>query len=209
MIENKDRKYWFGASDTKYVMNENHSTATWQGFWAEKCGVAVKDSETIYTATGTAFEHPILDAVDKDINKDRQIILEEKRIRVNYDGDKDGIIFEVKTHKAENDFMTKNATYQFLPKHIYGQVQVQMYVWKEAFERGMVLEKFDKLYVLEYPLYEADFVEETDIDFKRIKFHKVKYDKCFIKEYKKKLEPLTEELLQVIRDGEKTEEHIF
>lgn len=209
MIENKDRKYWFGASDTKYVLNDNHTTATWQDFWMEKCGVIKKESDTIYTATGTAFEHPILEAIDKNINLDRQVTLEEKRLRVNYDGDMNGIIFEVKTHKAENNFMTKNATYQFLPKHIYGQVQVQMYVWKEAFERGLVLDKFDKLYVVEYPLYEADFVEDVEVDYKRIKFHKVKYDKGFIKEYQRKLEPLTEELVKVIKDAEETEKHIF
>lgn len=196
MITDFDRSGWFGASDTKHVMADNHHTKTWQDFWDEKCGRLVKDDESLATYTGTIFEHPILDAIDKSINKDRQIILEDKRLRVNYDGDKDGVVFEVKTHKGGKDFLTKNAIYQFLPKYIFGQVQVQMYVWKTAYERGLIEDEYKKLYVVEYPLYSEDYEGEPEVDFKRIKFHKVKYDKGFIKLYLKKLEPLTERLME-------------
>ena len=196
MITDYSRDGWFGASDTKNVMLDNHDTVTWQKFWDEKCGRIVNDFSSKETFTGTAFEHPILNAIDESINKDRQIILEDMRLRVNYDGDKDGIIYEVKTHRGDKDFLTKNAIYQFLPKYIFGQVQVQMYVWKTAYERELIDDKYKKLYVVEYPLYAEDYEGEPEVDFNRIKFHKVTYDKGFIKLYRKKLEPLVERLLE-------------
>lgn len=196
MITDYTRDGWFGASDTKNIMLDNHETKTWQAFWDEKCGRLVKDFSSRETYTGTVFEHPILKAIDESINLDRQIILDDMRLRVNYDGDKDGIIYEVKTHRGDKVFLTKNALYQFLPKYIFGQVQVQMYVWKTAYERGLIEDKFKKLYVVEYPLYAEDYNGEPEVDFNRIKFHKVSYDKGFIKMYKKKLEPLVERLLE-------------
>lgn len=196
MITDLSRDGWFGASDTKYVMRDNHDTKSWQDFWDEKCGRTVKDVATIGTNTGTMFEHPILDSIDGGITKDRQIILRDLRLRVNYDGDKDGIIYEVKTHTADKDFLTKNALYQFIPKHIYGQVQVQMYAWKTAYERDMDVPKFGKLYVVEYPLYAEDYYGDPKVDFNRIRFHKVTYDKSFIKQYKKRLAPLAERMME-------------
>lgn len=196
MITDYSRDGWFGASDTKNVMLDNHQTKTWLEFWDEKCGRAKKNVETTNTYFGSKFEHPILEAIDSGINKDRQIKIPELRLRVNYDGDKDGIIYEVKTHKAEKNFLTKNAEYQYIPKYIYGQAQVQMYAWKTAFESGMDVPKFKKLYIVEYPLYKEDYVGEPEVNFKRIKFHKVTYDKGFIKAYLKKLEPLAERLME-------------
>lgn len=196
MITDKDRSGWFGASDTKNIMLDNHDTKTWKEFWDEKRGRLVKEFNTRETYVGTQLEHPILKAIDESINFDRQIILDDMRLRVNYDGDKDGIIYEVKTHRGDKDFLTKNALYQFLPKYIFGQVQVQMFAWKTAYERGLVDDKYKKLYVVEYPLYREDYDGETEVDFKRIKFHKVSYDKGFIKMYRKKLEPLVERLLE-------------
>ena len=196
MITDLSRDGWFGASDTKYIMRDNRDTKSWQEFWDEKCGRIAKDIETIGTNTGTVFEHPILDAIDGGITKDRQILLRDMRLRVNYDGDKDGIIYEVKTHKAEKPFLTKNALYQFIPKHIFGQVQVQMYAWKTAHEQGVDVPEFKKLYVVEYPLYAEDYDGDPEVDFKRIKFHKIKYDKGFIKMYLKNLEPLAERLME-------------
>jgi len=207
MITDYSRDGWFGASDTKNVMNDNHHTRTWQEFWDEKCGRLKKDVASTATYTGTIFEHPILDAIDGDIAKDRQIILEDLRLRVNYDGDKDGIIYEVKTHRADKEFLTKNALYQFIPKYIFGQVQVEMFAWKTAHERDMDIPKFKKLYIVEYPLYEEDYNGEPQVDFKRIKFHKVSYDKGFVKQYLKRLEPLVERMLEEW-NGEETKEHL-
>ena len=207
MITDYSRDGWFGASDTKNVMNDNHQTRTWQDFWDEKCGRYKRDIDSTAIYTGTIFEHPILDAIDGDIDKDRQIKLEDLRLRVNYDGDKDGIIYEVKTHRAGKPFLTKNALYQFIPKYIYGQVQVQMFAWKTAHKREMDIPKFKKLYIVEYPLYEEDYAGEPQVDFKRIKFHKVSYDKGFVKQYLIRLKPLAEKLLEEW-NGEETQKHI-
>lgn len=202
MITDTSRAGWFGASDTKCVMLDNHDTKTWERFWDEKCGRFEHNVETKATHTGTIYEHPILDSIDGGINKDRQIILADMRLRVNYDGDKNGIIYEVKTHRSDKPFLTKNALYQFIPKYIFGQVQVQMFVWKTAYERELVDEKFNKLYIVEYPLYAEDYAGEPNVDFKRIKFHKVSYDKGFIKQYKKKLKPLADRLMEEWNDKE-------
>ena len=196
MITDYSRDGWFGASDTKFVMRDNHDTKSWQDFWDEKCGRTKLDVSTIGINTGTAFEHPKMDSIDGGITKDRQIVLRDMRLRVNYDCDKDGIIYEVKTNKAEKPFLTKNALYQFIPKHIFGQVQVQMYVWKTAHELGMDVPRFKKLYVVEYPLYGDDYIGNPEVDFKRIKFHKVTYDKGFIKEYEKRLKPLADRMME-------------
>ena len=207
MIADKSRDGWFGASDTKQIMLDNHSTRTWVEWWDEKCGRLTNERESTATITGSLFEHPILDAIDQGINKDRQILLPDKRIRVNYDGDKDGIIYEVKTHDASKDFLTKNAIYQFLPKYIFGQVQVEMYAWKLAYERDMDVPRFKKLYVVEYALYPEDYAGEPNVDQKRIKFHKIGYDKGFIKQYEKRLEPLVKRLLEEW-NGEDVKEHL-
>ena len=204
MIKDTDRSGWFGASDTKNVMLDNHDTKTWREFWDEKCGRIKKNIDSTATNTGSMYEHPILDSIDGDIFKDRQLLLEDMRLRVNYDGDKDGIIYEVKTHRVDKPFITKNAIYQFIPKYIYGQVQVQMYAWKEAYERGLIEYKFKKLYIVEYPLYREDYSGEVNVDFKRLKFHKIRYDKGFIKMYLKKLEPLTQRLMEEWKDEETT-----
>lgn len=183
MISDLDRAYWFGASDSQKVMTPNHTTKTWQTWWRIKCGL--EEPEFIgnkYTEAGTRFEHPILECFDKTINKDRQLIIEELRLRVNYDGDKDGTIFEVKTHKAENPFE--------ITPYIQAQVQTQMYVWQEC------RDDFKKLYILSYGLTDRDYTNADptvkDIDFDRIKVHEVKYK--YPKKFLKCLKPLVEEL---------------
>ena len=185
MIHDTDRAYWFGASDSHKVINPNHLSNTWQKWWRVKCGI--EDPDFIgnkYTEAGTRFEHPILECFDKEINLDRQLILEDLRLRVNYDGDKNGIIFEVKTHKAENPFE--------VTPYIEAQVQTQMYVWKQC------RDDFKGLYILSYGLTEKDYqnLEPTveDIDFDRIKVHKIKYKDRKVKHFIKCLQPLVEEL---------------
>lgn len=182
MIQDNDRSYWFGASDSYKVISPNHNTQTWQNWWRVKCGVEEPTfTGNIYTETGQKFEHPILDCFDKAINKDRQIYLDDLRLRVNYDGDKDGIIFEVKTHKIEKPFE--------ITPYIEAQVQTQMYVWKTA------RDDFRKLYILSYGLTDQDYqCDEPTVDFGRIKVHEVKYKKGHVKRFLKCLKPLVEEL---------------
>lgn len=185
MISDNDRRFYVGASDSKWVITPNHNTKTWQEKWLVKLGVAEQeDSGNIYTQAGTRWEHPILEKyaqeIGIEINKDKQIILEDKMLRVNYDGD-DGLnIYEVKTHKAAN-------TFEVTP-YIDAQCQTQMYVWQET------QEDFGKLYVLSYALEDKDYANMNptadDVDFNRIKVHKVKYSKRKAKHFLECLDPL-------------------
>lgn len=186
MIKNQDRSGWFGASDTKYIMNDNHDTKTWKTWWSQKLGSGAGTFDTIYTRTGTLFEHPILDAIDPDIEKDGQIIIREKKIRVNYDGYKDGVIYEVKTHSAEKGFEIK--------KEYWMQCQVEMYVYMEKADEWF-LPEFKKLYIVNYPLYTEDYQVTTPyIDPNRIGQQEIEYDEKFIKEYLRKLRRLARAL---------------
>ena len=84
MITSYDRSYWIGGSDTKYVIAKNKSTVTWRRWWNIKMGI--DDSMfagNIYTRMGTVYEHPILKAIDENINLDRQLIIPKYNLRVN------------------------------------------------------------------------------------------------------------------------------
>lgn len=182
MISDHDRSYWFGASDSQKILTPNHNTKSWEQWWRVKCGI--EEPEFIgneYTRAGEMYEHPILEAFDKDINTDRQLYLEDLRLRVNYDGDKNGIIYEVKTHKIENPFE--------ITPYIYAQVQTQMYVWKET-----SCTPFINLYILSYGLSAEERRTFSPVDPDRIKVHKVKYSKGHVKRFIKSLKPLVERL---------------
>lgn len=185
MISDNDRSYWFGASDSQKIINPNHSSKTWQKWWRIKQGTEKPDFiGNVYTEAGTRFEHPILECFDKSINKDRQLFLEDLRLRVNYDGDKDGIIYEVKTHGI-------NKPFEITP-YIEAQVQTEIYVWKQC------REDFNGLYIISYGLLEEDYRNMNptveDIDYDRIKVKEVKYKKGQAKKIIKSLKPLVEEL---------------
>lgn len=191
MITNTDRRWWFGASDSEMVVNPNHNSASWQQWWRVKCGLEEPNFKgTRYTAAGTRFEHPILECFDKNMNMDRQLIIEDKRLRVNYDGDLNGAIFEVKTHGAKRRFE--------ITPYIEAQVQTQMYVWKEC------RDDFSGLYILSYAMTEDDYNNMNpsvdDIDFDRIKVKKCKYRRAWVKHYLKCLDQLVEELIPHIKE---------
>lgn len=180
MIQNEDRSYWFGASDSYKVLS-NQNTESWQKWWRIKMGLEESDFiGNMYTEAGTRFEHPILTAFSKTMNMDRQLFLEDLRLRVNYDGDENGIIYEVKTHKASNPFT--------ITPYIEAQCQTEMYVWKQT------RDDFKGLYILSYGLTDYDYDNEPDVDFDRIKVHEVKYKKGKVKQFLKCLRPLVERL---------------
>ena len=182
MIHDDDRSYWFGASDSQKIITPNHSTKTWQSWWRVKVGIDEPEfTGNKYTDAGIKFEHPILECFDKDINKDRQLYLEDLRLRANYDGDKNGVIYEVKTHGADKPFE--------ITPYIEAQVQTQMYVWQQC------RDDFKGLYILSYGLTEHDYNCDTpEVDFNRIKVHKVKYKKGNVRRFLKCIKPLVEEL---------------
>ena len=186
-----------GASDTKFVMSNNWDSATWKQFWNTKVGGNNPNRfESIYTRAGNLYEHKILNAIDENIEMDGQIILEKHLIRVNYDGwlrTEDGtIIYEIKTHKAEKDFEISNAYWQ--------QCQVEMFVFQEMHNKWF-LPPLKELYLVSYALNPIDYglsEDEIVIDTDRIVYHKVKYDKSFIKgEYL----PRVKQLAKALRKG--------
>ena len=187
MIHDHDRRFYIGGSDASKVLG-NHNTKTYKEWWLSKLGISDHtSSDNQYTAAGTRYEHPILDCYAKhnglEMNKDRQIILEDKMLRVNYDGDADGVIYEVKTHK--HDLVKPFDPHS---KYIDSQCQLQMYVWQET------QEKFNGLIVLEYTLMPEDYENENpsvdDIDYSRITAHKIKYKPKTIKQFLNKLETM-------------------
>lgn len=187
-----DRSGYFGASDCKYVMANNRSTKTWKRWWETKLGAPVEQIGTKYTDAGDRYEHPILMAINEKMQLDGQIIHKKYPIRVNYDGWLDGVIYEVKTHKAENEFDLSTAYWM--------QAQAEMYVYQEMYERWF-LPPFDQLYVVSYGLTPDDYDQYGDnivIDANRIVYHPVAYDQSWIKgEYL----PKVKELARALKKG--------
>ena len=173
MIRDMDRSGWFGASDCSMVVAKNRQTKTFRQWWAVKMGEQEPDFKgSLYTEAGNRYEHPILTSISEEMNLDRQLLIEKLKVRVNYDGDLRGTIYEVKTHKGDKDFEVSTAYWR--------QAQVEMYVYQKHFD------DFKKLYIVSYPLYPDEYFSEdgTDevvIDPNRIKFTPVEYDKHFIK----------------------------
>lgn len=180
MITNHDRSGWFGASDSKFVMAKRRDTKSWLEWWNEKLGYSQREIHTEAMAAGTAWEHKILDAVNPAIRKDHQIVIEKYRLRVNYDGDLDGTIYEVKTHNFLKEFKVTNPYWM--------QCQVEMYAMKTK-----------KLYIVAYGLIAEEYKDYSlPVDDKRIDFHRVEYDKDWINnEYL----PRLKELCRALRKG--------
>lgn len=169
MIADKDRSGWFGASDTMYIMG-NWKIKTFDEWWKVKLGFIEKQLDNKYTKAGTEYEHKIIDALDIEVEKDKQILLPQYRLRVNLDANTDTTIYEIKTYKAENGFEKP-------PKKYIEQVQVQM------FATGL-----RDAYIIAYPMtnehYENYFL---DIDKSLIKRFRIEYDGNFITKYMQRL----------------------
>ena len=85
MIANKDRSWWFGASDTDYIVG-SWDAKTFQKWWLVKLGLSSMDFSNKYTRAGTHYEHAILDALNIPMQKDKQVLIPFLRLRVNLDG---------------------------------------------------------------------------------------------------------------------------
>lgn len=209
MITTFDRSYWIGASDTRFVMAANRTTKTWLTWYNIKLGLDdTLFGGSIYTRMGNLFEHPILKAIDENMNTDRQLIIPKYNLRVNYDGDLNGSIYEVKTHRGDKNFEVS--------KQYYEQAQVEMFAWKQYLKDSEHycdwhirehLEPFEKLTIVSYALNVEEYSRleiyergeaEIEIDKSRIKFHEIKYDKGFISKYK----PAVKSLAKKIRNGD-------
>ena len=138
MIQSQDRSGWIGASDVQFVIG-NWKTKTWENWWMEKLGISRGRFDNKYTLAGTNWEHRILDSLGlPDLEKDRQFIIEDLRLRVNLDGNTPARIVEVKTFQWAKGWK--------IPKKYINQVQVQMFGSK-IFEAEIVA----------YGLEEADY----------------------------------------------------
>ena len=85
MISSKDRSGFFGASDVSNIVG-NWNTKTWRKWWLTKLGITSNNIETVAMNAGTNWEHKILESISPVIEMDKQIILPDIRLRVNYDG---------------------------------------------------------------------------------------------------------------------------
>ena len=162
MITNHDRSGYFGASDTDKVIG-NWKTKTWANWWMQKLGINTDHFDNRYTIAGTNWEHRILDSLNlPDLEKDKQIIIEDLLLRVNLDGNTPFRIKEVKTYQWEKGFK--------VPKKYINQVQVQM------FASGI-----HEADIVAYGLEEADYDNFLRaIDKQRLDEHPVIYDPQWI-----------------------------
>ena len=118
MIASQDRSGYFGASDTPFIIG-NYKTATFEKWWMQKIGINRDHFDNKYTSAGTHYEHRILESLGIPMELDKQIIIEDLKLRVNLDGNTEDTVIECKTYKHENGFK--------MPKKYIWQVQVQMF----------------------------------------------------------------------------------
>lgn len=164
MIVSKDRSYYFGASDTDKIIGKR-SSESWMKWWMQKLGINNEHFDNQYTLAGTHYEHRILESLGiLEMEFDKQIVLENLRLRVNLDGNTDDCNYECKTCKADKVFM--------LPKKYINQVQVQM------FASGI-----RKSVIVVYPLTEDDYKNYfRPIEKQRILQFPIEYDEKWIDE---------------------------
>ena len=81
MITDRDRSYYFGASDTDKIIG-NWKTKTWEKWWMQKLGINNDHFDNEYTKAGSNWEHRILDSLHiPNLEKDKQIIVEDLRLK--------------------------------------------------------------------------------------------------------------------------------
>ena len=162
MIASHDRSGYIGASDVQYVIG-NWKTKTWEKWWMQKLGINTDHFDNRYTIAGTNWEHRILDSLNlPNLEKDKQIIIEELRLRVNLDGNLPDRIKEVKTYQWAKGWKT--------PQKYINQVQVQMF--------GSQIYGAD---IVAYGLEEADYDNFLrDLDRRRLQEIPVMYDQRWI-----------------------------
>lgn len=175
MIETKDRSGWFGASDTAIIMG-NWKTNSFQKWWIQKLGLNTSYFSTRAMNAGTYYEHAILESIGAP-RKDHQIIISELMLRVNFDGDAIGRIYEVKTHKAEKPFRVTKGYWQQMQVEMFAKLQEEKIIPQSR--------------IVSYALLEADYRNFFNpIDPARLKEHPIEYDPDFIEEYLPRLKYL-------------------
>jgi len=144
VITNHDRSGWIGASDVMFVIG-NWKTKTWEKWWMQKLGLNADHFDNRFTMAGTNWEHRILDSLNiPGLEKDRQIIIDDLRLRVNLDGNTSDRVKEVKTYQWEKGWKKTP------PKYI-NQTHVQVFGAQLA---GLPFVGAD---IVAYGLEEADY----------------------------------------------------
>lgn len=161
MIADKDRSGYFGASETDKIIG-NYNTATFEKWWMQKLGINRDHFDNKFTLAGTHYEHRILESLGIPMEMDKQIILEDLKLRVNLDGNTKDTIYECKTYRLEKGFV--------MPRKYIQQVNVQM------FASGLKSGK-----IVAYGLVEGDYDNFFhEIDPERLSIHTVEYDERWI-----------------------------
>ena len=95
---------------------------------------------------------------------------------------------------------------QLMPEYKTAQTELQKLQSQyeadlKTMQEELGLPPFKKLYIVSYPLYPDEYYSEWDeieIDFSRISFHEIKYDKHFIKD---EYLPNLKELARCLKKG--------
>lgn len=157
MIANKDRSGYFGGSDVERIIG-NYKTATFEKWWMQKIGINRDHFDNKYTLAGTHYEHRILESLGIPMEFDKQVILEDLRLRVNLDGNDTDTIYECKTYGFEKGFK--------MPKKYINQVQVQMFATglrkAKIIVYGLKEEDYDNYFKPIDPDRRSEFVIEYD-----------------------------------------------
>lgn len=157
MIASHDRSGYFGASDVPFIVG-NWKTATFEKWWMQKIGINRDHFNNRYTSAGTHYEHRILESLGVQMEFDKQIIIEDLKLRVNLDGNDTDTIYECKTYIFEKGFK--------MPKKYKEQVQVQMFASglrkAKIIVYGLLEEDYDNYFNDIDPLRRGEFVIEYD-----------------------------------------------
>jgi len=158
MIKDADRSHFFGASDARHIFSENREKKSWLDWWETKKGGENAFFGNKFTRAGNMFEHSILKAYNSDLELDRQIIIEDLRLRVNLDGNTEDEIVECKTYRYEKGFKITEAYMQ--------QAQLQMYAWNNELDENGEKKNtpVDHVTFVSYGLLEDEYNEDYPID---------------------------------------------
>ena len=207
MIHDYDRRYWFGASDGKYIFSDERSKS-WHDWWDVKCGKSEQNFKgNIYTKAGNTFEHSILKAVAPNAVFDRQIIVPELKLRVNLDGNTEDEILEVKTYQYGKPFRVHDG--YFYQAHLQMLAwNMESYInWVDCDSRPDLKKKNPTLKshkIIAYGLYpdeyygsySAEDIEDGNIqiDLERIKVYEIKPSRSIQRKAVKTLRKLAKKL---------------
>lgn len=201
MITNLDRSYYFGASDTRFVVSNNWKSLSWQNWWKVKKGEMTNELYSLPMKVGDLYELPIIrkyeSFIDKKLELNKQYVIEDLRLRVNLDANSEDTDYEIKTYKIDKTFRKWNP-----PKHYIEQVRVQMYASKLLNAKIVAYQVGQD----EYEASECDPPTILEIDPLRIKVINVEQDEQWLKDI---YLPRLKHLSMCLKENEEPNEALF